>query len=97
MLSALTTPSSINAEKRWQRVPMPRAFRSSSRPSALVYAALPSPIIRTLPAVCWSFAHAPITNASFTDMQMISSTPLALSLSIVARRIRERACPSTSA
>src|SRR5947207_2509062 len=27
----------------------------------------------------YAFAHAPITNASLTDMQMISSTPLALS------------------
>ena len=60
---------------------MPFAVRSSSRPSALVKSALPSPSIRTLSPVFWSRAHAPITNASFTDMQAMVSTPLAFSLS----------------
>ena len=36
MLSVLTTPLSTSIEKRWQRTPMPRALRSSSRPSAFV-------------------------------------------------------------
>ena len=49
--------------------------------SALVYAALPSPIMRTLPPDFWSRAHAPMTNASFTAMQKTSATPLAFSLS----------------
>ena len=81
MLSVLTTPSSTSIEKRWQRTPMPRAVRSSSRPSAFVKSPLPSASMRTLPSVCWSRAHAPITNASLTDMQAIVSTPLAFSLS----------------
>ncbi len=34
--SAFTTPSSTSIEKRWQRTPMPRAVRSSSRPSFFV-------------------------------------------------------------
>ena len=33
-LSDFTTPSSTSIEKRWQRMPMPRALRSSSSPSA---------------------------------------------------------------
>jgi hypothetical protein len=37
--------------------------------------------MRTLPALFWSRAHAPITNASLTDMQITSSTPFALSAS----------------
>src|SRR5262249_36524291 len=37
--SCLTTPLSTSIEKRCMRVPMPRAFRSSSRPSFLVQSA----------------------------------------------------------
>ena len=42
---------------------------------------LPSAIMRTLPALFWSLAHAPITKASFTETHQISSTFFALSLS----------------
>ena len=35
MFSVFTTPSSTSIEKRWQRTPMPRAMRSSSRPERL--------------------------------------------------------------
>ncbi len=60
---------------------MPRAVRSSVRPVALAKSALPSAIIRTLPAVFWSRAQAPITNGSLTETHQISSTPAAFSAS----------------
>jgi len=63
---------------------MPREVRSSSSPIALVKAALPSAIMRTLPWLFCSFAHAPITKASLTDTHQISSTFFALSLSTLA-------------
>ena len=61
---------------------MPRAVRSISSPSALVSAALPSAIMRTLPLLFCSLAHAPITKASLTETHHTSSTPLLLSLSM---------------
>ena len=60
---------------------MPRAVRSSVRPVALAKSALPSAIMRTLPAVFWSRPQAPITKASLTDTHQISSTPAAFSSS----------------
>ncbi len=60
---------------------MPRAVRSSSSPTFFVNSAEPSAIMRTLPAVCWSRPHAPITNGSLTEMHQISSMPFAFSAS----------------
>jgi hypothetical protein len=56
-------------------------------------AALPSAIMRTLPAVFWSRPQAPITKASLTDTHQISSTPAALNggLLHVARHVLGRA------
>src|SRR6266571_1876539 len=49
-LSCFTTPLSTSIEKRCILVPMPRALRSSSRPSALVHWPLPSARKRILPS-----------------------------------------------
>src|SRR5262249_10038036 len=45
---------------------------------------LPSPSMRTLPSAFCSLPHAPITNASLTEMQAMASTPFALNLSASA-------------
>ena len=43
----------------------------------MVNSALPSPSIMTLSPAFWSLPQAPITNASFTEMQAMVSTPFA--------------------
>jgi len=77
MLSDLTTPSSTSMEKRWQRMPMPRGVRSSSRPSFFVKSAEPSAIMRILLPTFWSRPQAFMTNASLTLRHQISSMPRA--------------------
>ena len=51
------------------------------RPNALIYSALPSAIMRTLPLAFCSRPHAAITNASFTAKHQISSAPAAFNSS----------------
>ena len=57
---------------------MPKPLASSASPTALVNSPLPSATMRTLPAESLAFPHAPMTKASLTERQTISSTPLAL-------------------
>src|ERR1700754_386272 len=57
---------------------MPRAVTSSSRPMARVKSALPSASIRMSSPTAWSSAQARMTKASLTEMQAITSIPLAL-------------------
>src|SRR5258707_943992 len=51
---------------------------------ARVNSPLPSPSIMTLSPAFWSLPQAPITNASFTEMQAMVSTPFAFSFSASA-------------
>src|SRR5439155_20339656 len=74
-LTCFTTPLSTSIEKRFMRVPMPRAFKSSSRPSALAQAALPSARKRILPSAFWSRPQCAMTNASLVATHQIWLTP----------------------
>src|SRR5271170_3477664 len=60
---------------------MPRPTRSSSSPIALTNAPDPSASIVSLPSAPCCLPQAPITNASFTAMQAIVSTPFARKVS----------------
>src|SRR5258708_7491310 len=75
MLSCFTMPLSTSIEKRCMRVPMPRALRSSSRPSALVQLPLPSARKRILPSAFWSLPQCAMTNASLVATHHTSLTP----------------------
>src|SRR5262245_36091029 len=81
-LRPFTTPLSTTIEKRLMRVPMPRALRSSSRPSALVHCALPSARKRILPSAFWSRPQCAMTNASLTATHHTSLTPFFFSASM---------------
>ena len=81
-LSCFTTPLSTSIEKRCMRVPMPRAFRSSSRPSALVHCALPSPRKRILPSAFCSRPQCAMTKASLVATHHTSFTPFFFSWSM---------------
>src|SRR2546423_10679821 len=78
-LSCFTTPLSTSIEKRCMRVPMPRALRSSSRPSLRVHSAEPSPRKRSLPSAFCSRAQCAMTKASLVATHQISLTPFFLS------------------
>src|SRR5437868_1299623 len=80
-LTCFTTPLSTSIEKRFMRVPMPRALRSSSRPSAFAQAALPSARKRILPSAFWSRPQCAITKASLVATHQISLTPFFFSCS----------------
>lgn len=84
LFSCTTLPSLTSMEYRLLRSPSPLPVRSSVKPVALANTASPSANMRTLPAVFWSRAHAPITKASLTARHQISSTPAALNASACA-------------
>src|SRR6266404_3531829 len=56
------------------------------RPMASENSPLPSPSILIVSPTFWSLPQAPITNASLTEMQTISSTPFAFSAAASARK-----------
>src|SRR5207302_1146178 len=80
--NCLTTPLSTSIEKRCMRVPMPRALRSSSRPSFLVHSAEPSARKRILPSAFWSRPQCAMTKASLVARHHTSLTPFFLSESM---------------
>ncbi|KAG1535367.1 hypothetical protein G6F50_015326 [Rhizopus delemar] len=67
--AARTTPSTTYRAKRRERMPMPEALASSSRPSTRVSSALPSDSISRPSGTFCSAAQAFITNGSLTAMQ----------------------------
>src|SRR3546814_8313334 len=68
-------------EKRCPRVPRPNLLPSMVRPTACANSPLPSASIVTLPSALADLPQAPMTKASLTAVQAISSTPLPFSSS----------------